>query len=231
MDTPVVVCYQGAIPEQMFRNLVFTADKGLWPARRLTLDLGDAAPIAGFRVSTTNSHPSEEWALSEVQFLRDGVRISPAADWLVEADPYPWDADRLTDGDQISSWYSGEALKPGMRVEVRFPGPLDVSEIEIVHPNRQQIAELEFQFQLADGGWQAWPLNPSVEEIPIDPADLQRWSGLDLRRHDINLVLANTTGEGHNFVVPELVRDPATWGMEEVFREGTYILYRVTAAD
>jgi hypothetical protein len=78
--------------------------------------------------------------------------------------------------------------------------------------------------------WAVLLSEPVLGEVSLDEATLQGWAGAELRRRGITLVLIDTAGQGHNFIAPAIAEAPEAWGLEELFREGTSRLYRVSAS-
>ncbi len=69
-------------------------------------------------VQTTTA--GDLWNIHELR-LFDGVReLNRDAAWRLTADPYPWGIQDAFDNSPITMWRSGEALRPGMYVEVDF---------------------------------------------------------------------------------------------------------------
>ena len=230
MDTEVLVCYQGALNERLFATLATPADQSRWPSQRLRIPLDGEQQLLGFRVSPANSHEKMEWSLSEIVFRGADGKLQPKENWRIEATPFPWDARRIIDADPLSSWYSGEAFHPNMAVEIQFPAPISVTAVEILYPRAQSIVELEFYLRTATKDWAVLASEPVLGEVSLDEATLQGWAGAELRRRGITLLLIDTAGQGHNFIAPMIAKSPDAWGLEELFREGTSRLYRVSAS-
>ena len=226
MDTPVVVCYQGAQAEQMYRALRAPTDQSLWPLDRISVRFASRERITGFRVMTTNSDEAAEWAISELQLL-DGAKVLSPSRWHTDADPFPWNAGLIADGDDVSTWYSGRILAPEMRVEVLLGRPIHATEAVIIHPVRQRLAQLEYRYRTQDGKWRAATGEFQASGNDLDAARLKEWAGWELKRSGITMLLVNTTAQAHNFITPSIVEDPSAWGFQEVLREGSRILYRV----
>lgn len=227
MDTEVLVAYQGALNERMFHALRLPVDQTLWPSQRLTVSLGVGERITGFRISPTNSHEQIEWALSEVVFYSDALPIQPTEDWRVKTSSRPWESRRIVDGDPIGGWYSGTAFHPDMSIEIHWDDPMKVSAIDIIYPLLQSAVKLEFSVRTATKEWALINGKTSLAEVSLDKSVLQSWTREELQRGGIDLLLVDTTGQGHNFIAPTITAEPEAWGLKEVFRERTLRLYRV----
>ena len=225
MDTEVLVYYQAALNERLFRTLFMAINENVRPTRSLVVDL-PREPLTGFRVVQTNTHERAHWSVSEL-ILRNGqtdVQLPP--DRRVHADPLPWDASNILDGDRFSWWDSGEPLRPGMRIEVEWRDPLTLTEAELIYARNQYFLAFEFQARLAGGRWRQIQAEPVKSEFSVSGDALKRWAGKQLSRHGIDFLVTDVTGGGPNVVAPEIDKDPTSWGLREVFRDGTRRLYR-----
>jgi hypothetical protein len=183
-------------------------------------------PMHGFRVVQTAADGRAHWTLFELVLRNDGKELRPPDGRQVQATPLPWDAGRAFDGDPFSWWDSGEPMRPGMRLEVEWPHALTVTEAELIYPPHQRALRFAFEAKFADGGWRPLRPEPRAREKPVSREALKRWAGRELRRSGIDFLVTDVAGGEHNVVAPEIAKDPASWGLTEVFRDGTRRLYR-----
>ena len=226
MDTEVLVCYQAAPNERLFRALFTPQNQDFWPTRSLVVPLPNE-PLAGFRIVQVNTHERAHWSLSEV-ILRNGeTEVQLSSGRKLQAQPMPWDAGYAFDGDRFSWWDSGEPLRRGMRIQVEWPEPLRATEAELIFPKEQHFSRLAFEAKTPGGGWKPVRVETIEREVPVSQEALQRWAGMELRRANIDFLVTDVAGGGHNIVAPEIAKNPAAWGLREVFRDGSRRLYRV----
>ena len=114
-----------------------------------------------------------------------------------------------------------------MRIEAEWPQPLRLTEVELIYPNDQHFVRFAFEVRSAGGGWKAVQAEPVNREVAVSEEALQRRAGMELRRAGIDFLVTDVAGGGHNIVAPEIAKNPAAWGFQEVFRDGTRRLYRV----
>jgi hypothetical protein len=226
MDTEVLVCYQAAPNERLFRALFTPLNRDYWPTKSLLVPL-QGQPLTRVRIVQTNTHPTSPWSVSEVRIVSDEHKTVQRAG-RVTAVPFPWDGPRVFDGDLYSRWESGEPLHAGMRIEIELPTPVKATGVEMVYPHSQYFAQVQFEFQYGDdGGWVPNEREPVAREREVSEADLKRWAGEELRRNGIDFLATDVQGIGHNFIAPKIAEDPGNWGLAEIYRDGGRRLYRV----
>ena len=122
----LLVSYQGARNEDLYRGMLAAIEPDLWPARELRVQWNEQA-LTGFRIVQRNDHSSSHWILSEIQFHRNDDLVAADTRWDIRATPFPWTAGRIFDKNPLTAWNSGEPLYHGMAVEVTFPGALTIN--------------------------------------------------------------------------------------------------------
>jgi hypothetical protein len=121
-------------------------------------------PVRAFRI-TNNAASNFPWGLQEVAFLAGGERLRPRSNWLLSAEPNPWDAPLALDGNLATRYHGWQERRPGMFWEVEFPAPLPLSGIRLTaHPADAEA--LSYSIQLPSGAWQPLPIRPLVTTPP-----------------------------------------------------------------
>lgn len=224
-DAELLVSYQAALNQELTDALLTAVEPDLWPSRQRVL-AWPPRPMRGFRIVQMNDHDSP-WRMSEIGFLTEQGPIRSEPNWTVTADPRPWSAPRLLDGDPLSSWNSWESLRKGMWIEVRFPQPLTLSGAEIIYPWGQHFVEFQYFALDGSGNWQQLEVQSQQSRRPFSPAVLKKWAIQKLARHGVELLVTNLEFGGYKQLVQAIDEDPGAWGVREIGREGPLRIYRL----
>ncbi len=158
-------------------------------------------------VQTTTA--GDLWNIHELR-LFDGVReLNRDAAWRLTADPYPWGIQDAFDNSPITMWRSGEALRPGMYVEVDFHRDEQADSLLIESAPDQPGLHLRLEGQDAAGVWKALSDAPQIYDAPA-PLGLRLAAAQELRRRGIDYVLAFED----EAVTEDLRRNPDLWGVK-----------------
>ena len=225
-SSDLLVSYQGARNEDLYRGMLAAIEPDLWPARELRVQWNERV-LTGFRIVQRNDHSSSHWILSEIQFHRNDDLVAADTRWDIRATPFPWTAGRIFDKNPLTAWNSGEPLYHGMAVEVTFPGALTINRAHVIYPWGQYYSEFDYQGRSVEGEWAPLEAWTDLRVRPVSALEMKDWVGESLRRAGIGFLVINTEGGGHNVVSPHIAKDPGVWGLEEIGQDGAVRIYRV----
>jgi hypothetical protein len=165
--------------------------------------------LRGIRLLQTAS-ANDLWNIHELR-LFDGARElerNPA--WRLTANPYPWGIQDAFDNSLTTMWRSGEALRPGMFVEVDFHREEPADSVLIETAPDQPGLRLQLLGQNGAGEWKTLAGAPQIYDAPA-PLGLRLAAAQELKRRGIDYVLAFEDES----VTQDLRRNPALWGLRE----------------
>ncbi|MBI1353988.1 MAG: hypothetical protein GC160_06550 [Acidobacteria bacterium] len=191
------------------RDLLLPVEPDLAPTWRIRLLWDAAREVQELELRQTAAGPVE-WEIAE-------IRTIPQAELRVEPDRRPWTADRLSDGDPLSVWRSGSSLTPA-RLTVRLARPARIEGLEIVTPLNQRDAKFEISH---------FPARIAIDRLQFSPAALRAAAHNSLRNKGIGYLMGNLDAGGHSVALAPIDRDPAAWGLREVWREGPWRAFQV----
>lgn len=190
------------------RDLQMPVEPDWAPTRVVRLTWDAPRRVGGIRLEQTAASPVE-WEIAE-------IRTVPPIPLEVLPDRFPWTADRLSDGDRLTVWRSWAPLTPGT-LDIRLAREAEIRAVEIVMPANQHfpVFALEGSFEV------------QAETSPAAPGELRAAAHKSLQQKGIEYLLGEPSEAGHSAALRPIERDPAAWGMEEVWREDSWRAYRV----
>ena len=222
----LLVSYQGARNEDLYRGMLAAIEPDLLSARELRVQWNEQV-LTGFRIVQRKDHSSSHWILSEIQFHRNDDLVAADTRWGVRATPFPWTAARIFDNNPLTAWNSGQPLREGMSVEVSFPEPVAVNRAHLIYPWGQYYSEFNYYGRTVEGEWAPLESWSELRVRPISVPEMKTWAGESLRRAGIGFLVINTEGGGHNVVSPHIAKEPRAWGLEEIGQDGAVRIYQV----
>ena len=202
--------------------------------RRIARTLRTVQPgrhLRGIRLEIDRAHARRSLIVSEIRLFSNGRIMPYDGNWDVSAQPHPWHALRLLDGDPFTTWNSREPATPGMSIEARFQEPRQVDALEVVHPLDSALSDSKLVIRgLSDSG--AWSLigleSTEIRQV-VASADSGRQSALRmLKRHGITHLVLNLDPDfEHADEMQAIASDPAAWGLRKTFELRTATLYEV----
>jgi hypothetical protein len=161
-----------------------------------------------------------EVRIREVRFLKGGLPVGPSPDWHWETSQTALDLGPLFDGAEVTSWYSGDNLHPGMYVGVRFAPAQIIDGVEVLSENPPWESPTEAQ--VFDAAGRALPASSGAWHSD-PPVDLRKAATQALKREDIGYVVIDK-GSWHGEAFRE---NPGAWGMHEIARSPNVSLYEI----
>jgi hypothetical protein len=225
-DAELLISYQGALNHELADALRTAVEPDFWPTRRRGLTWRQG-PLHGFRVVQLNDHESNPWRMSEIRLLANGIPLLPDSRWRISAQPWPWRARWLIDGDLRSYWMSWQPQQAGMWIEIRFPHALQLSGAELVYPLGQHFLDFEYFGLAASRKWERLDVVSEESRREFSPQGLRKWAVQQLADHGIELLVTNLAGGGNNYLAPLIDKDPSAWGLREIGRDGSLRVYRL----
>lgn len=229
-DAELLVSYQGLENQDLAdavlaplkpSHLPDSAVRAVWPPR----------PVRGVRVEQARDHNASSWSASEVRVLSNGRPVRATPQWIARAQPLPWHAARLIDGNPFTKWTSRQPAASGMELEVRFDRSEVVDGLELVYPRGAAAtqATLEFAALSAAGAWER--VRPESFEFvgtEVAPGAAHVSAAALLRQHGIDYVVFNVDPRDPYFPQARAVAsEPGRWGLRKVFVDRTATLFEV----
>jgi hypothetical protein len=161
----------------------------------------------------------DQWNVSEISLLLHGLPQLPER---VDADAAPnaGDAHFAVDGSEATRWRSWAPMRPGMKVEIRYPVAVTADEIDVDCGEGQWDSRMQVRGQGEDRRW----IEPISQTWVAMPASDQRKSATaELKREAIYYVLISKGA----WRVAQFTTHPEEWGLSKVFSEPDATLYRI----
>jgi len=182
----VLIEYESAGNELLGRILRGAFAPGVLPTWRLRFDF-PPRPLAGIRVVQTASG-RDLWSIHELRIVSGGIEVPRDPAWRLTADPFPWTIGNAFDNSPLTLWRTGEAIHPGMYVEVNFHKTEQADSVLIeTSPDQSQI-RLKLEGLNADGRWSLLAAAPVISDAAA-PLGLRRAAARELERRGIGYLL------------------------------------------
>ena len=181
-------------------------------------------PLRAVRVVQTNTG-ADFWSIHEFRVGQADPEGAPPANpprWRLDAHPYPWGIAYAFDGNPITFWKCGEALRPGQFVEVDFNRPEQADSVSIETAPNQWGIRLKLEGRDAAGHWKLLAAQPQIGDAPVPPG-LRRAATEELKRRGIDYLLV-FDGE---FGADDLRANAGLWGIRQVGEYKGARLYRL----
>jgi hypothetical protein len=205
----VIVEYQSAEGEIDGRILRTGAIPEYAPTMRLSFPFA-AQPLRAIRLVQANT-ASDTWTIHELRVFNGTHELPRRTEWRLRARPYPWTIQDAFDNSLVTSWSTGESLRPGMFVEVAFGGLTDADAVALeTAPNQWQV-RLQLEGEDAHGQWKLLAAAPQQTE-EARPIGLRRAVAAELKLRGIDYLLLFDQDGG----AADLRRNPARWGIRPV---------------
>jgi len=177
--------------------------------------------LRAIRVNQTATG-TDVWTINELRIFSGGRELPREASWRLTAHPYPWSIQDAFDNSPVTFWRSGEAIHPGMFVQVDFGGIREADQVVLEGPTDQSGIRLELEGETADGTWQRLADHAVVSDgAPY--LGFRRAAAEELKRLGIDYILCFQDEAWSENVR----RNRDLWGMEPVGAAGGATLYRL----
>lgn len=222
----VITSHDGRLGEELAREMMMVLEPDFRPTR-VTRFAFDAQPAAGVRLRQTASEDNSWWAVAEIELTTvDGMVVSPPRATRVEARDFPWTGDRLIDGDPWTVWRAWNRLRPST-ITLEWDGAIGVAGLVVRAPWGQHFPQYAVEVLGPDGLWREVAFGLEIERLEDDVAALKARAHEALREEEIRAVVGRIGGGGQAMLLEAIEQGPASWGMEEAWRQGNERIYRV----
>jgi hypothetical protein len=179
------------------------------PCWRLRFGFAPRA-IHGIRVVQTNT-AGQLWNVHELRIYNRGAELPRSPRWRLTANPYPWGIENAFDNSLATFWLSGDTLKPGQYIEVRFGSAEQADSVLIQAAPSQWGLRVKLEGLDAEGRW--FPLAGAPEATTVGrPLGLRKELAAELKRRGVDYVLA-FDGE---YGADDYQRNAGLWGFRQV---------------
>ncbi len=221
LDRDVRVWWQSAESDRLaeaMRSAAFNSEGSLvvwtaaWPATSLQAlrFVAPAAKAGEFDVADVWLYSGKQW-------------IAATPRWTLHAWPNAQEAPLALDGNLLTRWQSRQSVSGGMRLEIDFDRPLQISRAVLFsHAYRPGIFEV---FGECDD--HTWRRMGGAVATPRAPEHLRLEAGLALRAAGYRYILAPTGGGGFAPIGNALFAEAPLWGVQIADHAGRYYLFRV----
>ena len=220
----VIMSYEGALGEELTREFFTAIEQDFQPTRLLTARF-DERHLDGFRILQTAGRRDSSWEVAEVTLLRNGAPLVLPPGSEAQAELRPWSVDRVIDGDPLTIWRTWRSLEPA-QLTLTFPQPLTADGARVRLTWGQHFTVMRYAARV-DGEWRDLEAHVEIERLPASPQDYKRRAHRALLENDVGYVYADLGGDGHHILAAPIASDPASWGLEEVWRWEGKRIYRV----
>lgn len=190
------------------RDLQMPLEADWAPTRVVRLTWDEPSKMKRIQLGQTAASPVE-WEIAE-------IRAIPPAPLEIAPNRSPWTTERLSDGDRFTVWRSWAPLTPGS-LDITLVRETQVRGIEIVMPANQHFPAFSL------GG----AFDVQTDDAPASTEALRAAAHRSLLSKSIGYLMGEIGAGGHSVVLDAINADPPAWGMEEVWREDNWRIFRV----
>jgi Dolichyl-phosphate-mannose-protein mannosyltransferase len=213
--------YQSAANEVLQDILWTPAVEGYQPLRVLKFDFS-AREFRKLRVVLKGSELEDYWSMAEVRVFDGPKELPRDPGWRLTAQPNPWDVQLAFDNSLVTRWRSWQPAKPGMYVEVDFPGLQRASSVTVESSYDSVNAKIALEGLGTDGRWSTISDHPTVSVRPIN-ISLRIAATAELKARGIRYIVMHPEDPAAD----DFFRYPAAWGLSLVAQESGARLYRI----
>jgi hypothetical protein len=141
--------------------------------------------LQAIRIQQRTSAPGQ-WRINELRAFHGSAEL-PRDRWIATAGPFPWGIARALDGNPVTLWECGDALRAGSYVEARFASPETLDSVLMESAPNQRDLKLELLGQWPGGDWKQLAAEPDV--FTGNAPDLRRAAIEELKRQGIGYLL------------------------------------------
>src|SRR5262249_52647143 len=224
----LVGTYQSALGELLADRLGLPIFRDNQPTWNIRLEW-PTRELEAVRIIQTASHETELWSIHDLVLFSGSATVKPQSSWRLRARPNPWDAAMAMDGNPVTRWRSWWPLYPGMFYQVDFAGPMMLSAVELRCSSDQYHIALAVEGRERNGRWS--PLDARETRTLLDgPREpLRKLATQELKRYGVDYLLTDLDGGGLQMIARDIEKDPAAWGLTQMWEYGPMRLYRIEA--
>jgi hypothetical protein len=165
-----------------------TLRTGFRPSWQPTWRAGFSFPAEALRAIRLRQRTSGngQWRINELRAFRGATEV-PRDRWAVSAEPFPWEIGRAADGNPVTLWECGDALRAGSYVEARFGTTETIDSVRLESASNQRYLNPELLGQTPTGEWKLLAAEPDV--FAGTAPDLRRAAVEELKRQGIGYLL------------------------------------------
>jgi hypothetical protein len=205
----VLVEYESAFNENIGRILKGAFAGGLQPTWRLRFQFPRQA-LAAIRVVQT-APGRDQWSIHELRIFDGGQELARSPGWRLTADPFPWSIQDAFDNSPLTLWRTGEAIRPGMYVQVNFHAAQQADTVLIESSPDQSQIRLKLEGEDTAGRWQTLSAGPAISETGL-PLGLRRAAARELERRGVGYLLIFDD----EFGAADFRANQDLWGIREI---------------
>jgi hypothetical protein len=179
------------------------------------------ARLSGIRVRQTASG-GDLWSIHELRIFEGDKELPRRPGWRLTADPDPWTIQAAFDNSLLTFWRTGEAIHPGMYVEVDF-GRIEMADSLLVEtaPNQWGI-RLKLEGRDLRGVWGPLGGEPEIRMV-APPLGLRRAAAEEAHRRGVDYLVIFDEETG----AADYRLHAASWGLREVGQADGARLYKL----
>ena len=177
--------------------------------------------LQAIRVNQTASG-TDVWSINELRVYSGDHELPREPSWRLTAQPFPWTIQDAFDNSPVTFWRSGEAIHPGMFVEVDFGAVRAADQVVLEASPDQSGIRLELEGRPAEGAWQHLAGPPLVSDgAPY--LGFRRAAAEELHRRGIDYILCFQDEAWSE----DVRRNRDLWGVQAVGSAGGATLYKL----
>ena len=179
-------------------------------------------PVRARGVRVVNSASAENfWSVAEMRVAYQGREVPRSPDWRVSAWPNAWEAPLAFDNSYATRWSTWEAMSPGARLQVEFPGPVTIDSVWL-ECDMAWEAKVEVQILIESGRWV--PITDTAEHGTVPPpTGIRRAATRDVKALGIRFLWIN---DG-DFCAQDMKSYSNFWGITLIAEANGAKLYRI----
>jgi hypothetical protein len=178
-------------------------------------------PVTTRAIRAVNMSSSDDfWTVAEMRIYSQGRELPRAKDWRLSAKPNGWEVQLAFDNNYATRWSTWQAMSPGDRIQVDFPGPQTVDEV-ILECDPAWAAHVEIHILQGDHWVPITNTSEMVKKGP--PSGIRKAAANEVKSLGFHYILLN---EG-DLVYQDVSKNAVYWGFTELAKiDGTHF-YRI----
>ncbi len=217
----VIVEWQSALGIRLGEPLRAATNNSLLPVDRHQFAF-PALTARRVRLVQVVKAVQDDWNVSEVRILENGVELPRAPEWRLRASPNPWDVQLTFDNSPLTSWAPRRHPAPGDFLEVDFGRPLRFDQVLVDTLRSDAAHRMSLQLETDPGRWRI--MDDTHEIFPNGlPPRLRRAAIENMERQGIRWLAIHDLDP----MARDLLMRQAQWGIQLVGTSGRFRLYKL----